>query len=77
MPKVLHFLSLPFSHLSVGLFWNEEPRIWPQQFPDFVKQLLTAVLLEKILNPLHQILEKPEVDVMQYIGFEGQGNFDT
>ena len=42
-----------------------------------VKQLLTAVLLEKMLDPLHQMLEKLEVDVMQYIGFEKKGNFDT
>src|SRR5437588_12973429 len=53
------------------------PRIWPQRFPDFVKQLLMAVLLEKILDPLHQMLEKPEVDVMQYTGFEKKGKFDT
>ena len=61
----------------IGLFWHEEPRIRRQRFPDLIEQLLLDMLLEEILDLLHQMLEKPEVDVMQYILFEKKGNFDA
>jgi hypothetical protein len=68
--QIPHLLFLSLDSLTVSFFQKIEPWVRREWFPDIIKDSLPAKLLKKILKPLHQVLEKAEIDVVQDVWFE-------
>ena len=77
MPEIAHLLPLPLGDLPVSFFWNQEPGVRWEGFPNVIEDILPAMLLEKVLEPWHQVLEQTKVDVVQDAWFKSEWNCHT
>jgi len=57
-PEIPQLFCLPLLNLPVGHFGDKESRVRGQSFPGVVEGLLSHMVFEQSLNPVHHMLEE-------------------
>jgi len=56
-PQIPHLFPLPLCNFTIGLFADQEPRVWRYCLPNIAESLQSPMFLQKAFDLVYHVLE--------------------